>query len=122
MNILFTPSDNNRASGAFLSMVALAALLQRRHGHRVLVALPYQGDGAELLQREGIRSVLVPSYTWTARLADMRRPGPVLKDAVKAAITRTSVPRLARIIRAEHIDLVHVNTTWGHVGALGRAA
>ena len=56
MNILFTPSDNNSTSGAFRSMAALAGLLQREHGHRVSVVLPCEGDGAELLEREGIRS------------------------------------------------------------------
>ena len=118
MNILFTPSDNNRISGAFLCMVTLIDILQKAYGHDVLVVLPCEGNGKELLDEHGIRNVTVRSYTWTTPIEDKDKPIAVLKDTVKAIISRKNVVLIKRLIRENDIDIVHNNTSWGYVGAL----
>ena len=118
MNILFTPSDNSRTSGAFLCMVALIVILRDTYGHNVTVVLPYEGNGKELLDECGIRNTLIPSYTWTTPLEGMNKPIGVLKDAVKAALTKKNAGRIAQLIEENDIDVVHNNTSWGYIGAL----
>ena len=49
MNILFFPSDNDKASGAFLSMAKLAACLKNNYNHNVYVVLSRKGSGQDIL-------------------------------------------------------------------------
>ena len=43
MKVLFVPSDNNPASGAFLSMTALNKILNEKLGVETFVVLPHKG-------------------------------------------------------------------------------
>ena len=52
--ILFTPSDNNATSGAFLSMVRLLKILMESYGYDVLVLLHNDGTGEKLLKENKI--------------------------------------------------------------------
>ena len=118
MNIMFIASDNCRTSGAFLSMTALAGLLKEKYGHNILVVLPYEGNGKELLDNAGIENVLIRSYDWTVPLSEQKNPVCRAKSAVKAVITKRKAKEIAQIMRNRDIDIVHINTSWTYVGAL----
>lgn len=118
MNVLFTPSDNNVDHGAFLSMVKLASILQEKYGHQILVVLPYEGKGKELLEKKYIRSVLVPSFDWLVPLSKRNEPKTVAKAIIKRTLNLKSIAQIAKIIKDEKIDIVHINTSWTYVGAV----
>lgn len=118
MNIMFIASDNCRTSGAFLSMTALAGLLKEKYGHYILVVLPYEGNGKELLDNAGIENVLVRSYDWTVPLSEQKKPFRRAKSAVKEIITKRNAKEIAHLMRSRDIDIVHINTSWTYVGAL----
>ncbi len=117
MNILFVASDNNCVSGAFLSMVKLTAILQKKYNHRIIVVLPKEGPGKTLLDKEGIKSITIPSYDWTVRIANRKSLKIKIKHIIKEMVNQTAVPKICKVIREENIDLVHINTSWTYVGA-----
>ena len=51
-------------------MVALTELLRERYHHKILVVLPREGDGKELLDAAGIENVIIHSYNWILPLAE----------------------------------------------------
>ena len=117
LKVLFTPSDNDRSSGAFLSMLNLARILREKYDVQPVVVLPGKGNGKELLDEFDIPSVLIPSRDWV--LAQNTRVTPVLILKIMKRITQNffAERRIARFIRDNAIDLVHNNTSWGYVGA-----
>lgn len=118
MNILFSPSDNYRYSGAFLSMVKMASILQNQYGHNVIVILPRKGTGKELLDDSGIKNVHILSYCWTVPLSEQNNPLTVTKQIIGRLINICSIIRIERIIKRENIDIVHINTSWTYVSAV----
>lgn len=118
MNILFIASDNNRYSGAFLSMVKLTSLLKYKYHHNLLVVLPRKGSGKELLDAEGIENTFVRSYTWTIAINEQDQFLQKLKSFVKSVITEDNVTKLIKLIERNKIDLVHLNTSWTYIDAL----
>ena len=117
LRILFTPSDNNRTSGAFLCMVNLCSRLQSKYGAETLVVLPYQGNGTPLLEERAIPYVLIPSADWimtpeyrTKSLLPLR----ILKRKIK---NLKPIFQIRKVIKEKQIDLVHNNTSWAYVGA-----
>lgn len=118
MNILFVASDNSRYSGAFLSMVKLTSLLKNKYHHKILVVLPKEGAGKELLDAEGIESICVRSYPWTIPVKDKYNFLQKLKSVAKSFITESNVEKLTKVIEKNKIDLVHINTSWSYIGAL----
>ncbi len=118
MNILFIASDNNPYSGAFLSMVKLTKLLQQTYGHHITVVLPYEGEGSKLLDQAGVKSILIRSYDWTVKFEDRHNFIKYAKHIVKTGINRIASYRIAKVIKREKIDLVHINTSRSYVGAL----
>ena len=65
--VLFIASDNNPASGAFLCMVRLCAILKKKYNIEVKVILRKQlkhEEGVKLLEKEGIPYQWISSYNW----------------------------------------------------------
>ena len=118
MNIMFVASDNNRHSGAFMSMVALTSLLQEKYHYKILVVLPREGDGKELLDKAHIETVTISSYDWSMRFSEQKNPVKQVKFVVKTAITKHHVNKLAKLMLSREIDVVHINTSRTYVGAL----
>ena len=119
IRVLFTPSDNNAASGAFRCMVELAALLRERHGVSPLVVLPGKGSGTQLLLEAGLSFVTIASRDWTIPLGtDLRRFPNAKRMCSSMTKNRPAVSALRALIRKHGIDIVHVNTTWTYVGAV----
>ncbi len=117
--VMIAASDNSEASGAFRALVAMAELLERRHGFEVLALLPYEGTGTALLDAAGIRHALISSGSWIVyRGTDLKSPGKALTLARKLIFNAIAVRSVRRLIKREKIDIVHVNTTWTYVPAL----
>ena len=117
LNILLAASDNNRDHGAFLSMMKLAELLEKEHGHRVVIVVPYEGSGTELIRAAGFRYYIVRSHDWIVSLQEAGSVITAAKETVRRLWNIGAVSRISKIIREEKIDLVHVNTSWCYVGA-----
>ncbi len=119
IRVLFAPSDNNESSGAFRSMVALARLLRDRHGIDPFVVLPCDGNGTDMLKKANIPFVHVPSSNWIVPLKTDRRSFQFVIDVIrKIRLNHAAANRIASLADLCHVDLIHVNTTWGYVGAL----
>lgn len=118
MNILFVTSDNNTASGAFLSMVRLASILKYQHKHNVYVILPKEGNGQELLKEQGIPFYVVRSYNWIVRMSDSKKAKTRIENNVKRVLNIRAVWESAHLIKKLKIDIVHINTSWTYVGVL----
>ena len=117
--VLFAPSDNNESSGAFRSMVALARILRDRHGFDPFVVLPCEGTGTALLRDASIPYIHVPSFDWIIPLKTDRRSLRFAINVVRKIRTNhLAVSTIASLIERYDVDLIHVNTTWGYVGAL----
>ena len=118
IKVVFTPSDNNLTSGAFLSMVRLLVVLKDKYSVDPLVIVPSDGDGIELLEKYNIAYKTVRSFPW------------VIKDSAKINFetlkiilwrireNRKAIKELKSIYRKFRPDLVHINTSWTYVGAL----
>lgn len=105
-------------SGAFLSMVKLATLMQEKYGHTVLVILPYEGNGKKLLDDNGIRSIVIRSDSWVIPLQDSKKLKTSLKQIKKIIRNVIAIYEIAQVINREGIDIVHNNTSYGYVGAV----
>jgi glycosyltransferase involved in cell wall biosynthesis len=123
IRVMFVASDNSASSGAFRSMAVLAGLLQREYRVEVLVALPGQGTGTELLAQEGIPHFVVTSYDWTIPMGLNLKCRQNARSVARMMVKNDLVCSLLRkIIRQYQVDLVHVNTTWTYVGAVAACA
>lgn len=118
MNVLMVASDNNPASGAFLSMVKLCELLKEKFNNNVIVVLPKEGKGEQLLLEKNIRYYIVKSYDWVISIHDKKNLLKMAKMYLKVMLAYFSAARIAEIIKKEKIDVVHINTTYAFYGAL----
>lgn len=116
--ILMMASDNKISSGAFQSMSKLCQLIKQDGRYEPIVVLRNEGDGQQLLDKYDIRHCMVRShswivpigYPWTFKNRSLR----LLKKLDNAL----AVAKLRKIIRKEHITLVHMNTSYTYVGAI----
>lgn len=73
MKILFVTAENDKFSGAFLSLVRLACLLQNEYNHQVTIVLPKHGSGRELLKQNNIKSIIIRSGTWSLKIDEKNK-------------------------------------------------
>lgn len=119
MRILLVSSDNYSGSGAFLSMAKLAQLLKDHYEADIMVVLPYEGSGTQLLVDYGVPFLYVHSYDWICHINhDIRTKARNLKKAVKNC---GAIHQITRIIDDFRPDIVHINTSWTYVGAVAAA-
>lgn len=116
MKIMFMPSDNYDASGAFLSMVQLIKCLHI-YDIETLVILPSKGTGTRLLESNGINYKIVPTYNWNFSMNKKRTCKEKIKILLKKILNLRQTYRLKYIIKKEKCDLVHINTSYSYVGA-----
>lgn len=114
--ILFVATDNNAASGAFRSLVTLAQLVRDQQGYDPIVVLPYPGTGTALLDEVHIPHVMILSVMWGI----IPNEGVHIAKRISTSLWRNhfAVSRIVKVIQQQEVDLVHVNTTYGYVGAL----
>ncbi|QWT54173.1 glycosyltransferase family 4 protein [Eubacterium sp. MSJ-33] len=122
MKIALIASDNNATSGAFLSMTNLALQLNQLGVETIIVIPPDgpfvgPGDGEAILKEKGLRYYVVPSISWvvpgwypSSMLVSLGQVKHILKNKVYAR-------ELTKILKAEHVDLVHINTSYSCFGA-----
>lgn len=122
MKIALIASDNNATSGAFLSMTNLALQLNQLGVETIIVIPPDgpfvgPGDGEAILKEKGLRYYIVPSISWvvpgwypSSMLVSLGQVKHILKNKVYAR-------ELTKILKAEHVDLVHINTSYSCFGA-----
>lgn len=119
MNILLVSSDNNKTSGAFLSLVELAVNLETRYGYKVFVILPKPGDGISLLEEHHINYKIVPTLSWIVyRNLSIKS---IVKYCIKGIgllLNIISILYLCLLIYKYKVDIVHNNTIFTYVGAV----
>ena len=117
--VLFVASDNSKTSGAFRSMVTLAALLRDRHGIDPTVLLPRRGDGIGMLVENDLKYFTVESEDWIVDMDEhpknIRAKSRVMKRANKRAARE-----YRRILSEGDYELVHINTSYHY--AIAEAA
>ena len=117
LNVLFIPSDNNRTSGAFLSMANLILNLKNKYGIRELVILPNKGNGDAILSSFGIKFILIDSKDWVVPLDQERNASFYKEIEGKKRINNKAILEIRKIIRNGDFDIMHINTTYSYVGA-----
>lgn len=118
MRVLFVASDNNRTSGAFLSMTALNYLLNTEHGIQTKVILPNKGDGESLLIEKNIKYKKVRSFDWIVPINARRDIKFKLVKTIKILLNFIAVIRIAFVALFGKYDIIHTNTTYAYVGFL----
>ena len=116
LNILFCASDNNLASGAFLSLVSLCKILKKDYNINPVVILPISGDGEKLLKEENIKYYYVPqiSYVIKAKVSALD----YIKFTIRYSKRLFALFKLINIIQKEKIDIIHLNSIYTHTGAM----
>lgn len=117
MNILIFASDNDRASGAFLSMTKLAACLKNDFGHTVYVVLSRMGNGQEILQELQIPFYTIRSYNWIMRQSEKDNVIKRTELLAKILLNNIAIMKCCKLIKEKQIDIVHINTTWSYIGS-----
>ncbi|WP_288268604.1 glycosyltransferase [uncultured Methanobrevibacter sp.] len=117
LNVLFIPSDNNKTSGAFLSMVNLISILKKKYALNILVILPNKGNGNQVLESFGIDYKLIESYDWVIPLSQKKDTEYEKEVQEKIKINNKAIDEISKIIRDYNINLLHINTTYSYVGA-----
>lgn len=118
MNILFIASDNDRASGAFLSMVRLCSILKNTYKHNVYVLVQRPGDGQILLEEQGIPVYYKRAYNWIARIKEFDGLKNRVERNIKRVLNKKSVYEYIKLIKELEIEIVHINTSWTYIGAV----
>lgn len=119
MNILLVSSDNNKTSGAFLSLVELAVNLETIYGYKVFVILPKYGDGISLLEEHQINYKIIPTLSWIVYNNVSIKS--IVKYCIKGIgllLNVISILYLCFYIYKHKIDIVHNNTIFTYVGAV----
>jgi hypothetical protein len=113
VDVLFMASDNNRTSGAFLSMVDLNKELTKK-GVSTLIVLPEYGNGESILIDSNLDYTYIPSRPWA-----VCTDGKNAEDTELCLEQNTrAVKELEEIIKNCQISIVHNNTTYTYVGAV----
>lgn len=115
--IVFASSDNNKSSGAFLSMVRLCLLLRSKFQCKVYIILPRHGDGQVLLDEHNIQYKYIRSFNWTISISKKNKFTQILCFA-KQIYNCIAIYRIQHFITKYDIDIVHVNTSWTYAAAV----
>ena len=119
MNILLVSSDNNKTSGAFLCLVSLAKYLIEEFDYKVIVTVPKQGDGIELLQENNIPYYYVRSFSWiTYNGFGIKAIAKTIFKKIAMLYNWRAIRQTSDIIEKENIDIIHINTIFSYVGAV----
>ncbi len=122
MKIALIASDNNATSGAFLSMTNLALQLNSL-GVKTIIVIPPDGpfvgpgDGEKILKQKGLKYYIIPSISWVVPCAFKKTFLTTLGQLKYVFRNQCYAVRLARILKKERVDLVHINTLYSYFGA-----
>lgn len=116
MKVLYFSSDNTMSSGAFRSLVQLAAEEQMK-GIECKVILPGHGDGETLLEQKKINYTIIRSYSWIVPVNRMRILAYLCTLCHMAYNMFFAGREVAKLLNEFKPDIVHMNTSWNYVGA-----
>lgn len=115
---MFMPSDNNLVSGAFRSMATLNHILNNELGIETLIVLPNKtGNGYELLDSMNLKYTYIDSYNWIMGQQEQISKTFFRRLNEQKQLNEIAVDKLVELIKREHIDIVHINTSYSYVGA-----
>lgn len=116
-NILLVSSDNNKTSGAFLSMANLARFLKNKYHLNVTILLPYDNHGTEVLDSFNLKHHLIHSEDWVIPLSKQNDENTLKEIERKKNVNKKAILEIQDYLKNEKIDLVHINTTYSYVAA-----
>ena len=116
MKILFVCTDFNR-SGAALAMIELAEKVKML-GNDVLLLYPGYGDAVEEAIKRGQDYRVIRSYEWVKPLVRKESLRIKTKWLLKHIYNLIAIKQIEHLIKQEKVEIVHVNTLWGYVGAV----
>lgn len=121
MKVALIASDNNASSGAFLSMTNLAIQLNQL-GVETLIVIPPDGmfvgpgDGEALLKQYKLNYKVMPSLTWIIPMEFQKTILTTLGQLKYIFRNKIYARRLAKLLRKEQVDIVHINTSYSYFG------
>ena len=119
MKVLFVPSDNNIVSGAFRSMATLNKILNEKFKIETLIVLPNRtGNGSELLDSYNLKYTFIDSYNWIVKSDRELTKEQHEQIALEQEKNQIAIKEFVELIKKEHIDLIHINTTYSYVAAI----
>lgn len=119
MKVLFVPSDNNLVSGAFRSMATLNKILNEKFDIDTLVVLPNRtGNGSELLDSYNVKYTFIDSYNWIVKSDRELTKEQHEQIAIEQEKNKHAITEFVELIKREHIDIIHINTTYSYVAAI----
>lgn len=119
MKVLFVPSDNNIVSGAFRSMATLNKILNEKFDIDTLVVLPNRtGNGSELLDSYNVKYTFIDSYNWIVKSDRELTKEQHEQIAIEQEKNKHAITEFVELIKREHIDIIHINTTYSYVAQL----
>lgn len=118
MRVLYISADNNRTSGAFLSMSTLCEKMEARHDVHVGVILPKRGDGKQYLDEVNIENNVIRNFDWVVSKYSRRDFRFNFKRHTESLWNYMSAIRICKYILNNEYDIVHINTIYSNVGML----
>ncbi len=122
MKVALIASDNNASSGAFLSLANMAVQLNRL-GVETIVFIPPDGpyvgpgDGERILKQYQLEYRKIPSITWIVPEGFKPTMLTTLGQLRYRMFNKYQAHKLARILKSEQVDLVHINTVYSYYAA-----
>ena len=116
MRVLYVSTDFNR-SGAALAMIELAENMKLLEND-VYLLFPGYGEAVIEARRRGLNCTVIKSYEWVKPLVENEPFAIKMKWMLKHLYNHIAVLRIAKFVRDNKIDIIHINTLWGYVGAL----
>ena len=115
-SIAFVASDNNRSSGAFISMSVLARILENEHHCKVTIYTPKKGSGTNLLRKYDLEEKQIDSYDWVVPLHTTYNHRTKCRLLFETVFTLFQSIKMAKSLCASNIDIVHINTSYAYIG------
>lgn len=115
MNVLFVENAGNRNAGAFHSMIALIKLL-KDYNVNSFVALPDRADGKQLLIDNNIPFIELRACSYSWMISQNACALEKIKMPFKDIAVKIASCQLAEYIKANHIQIVHENTSACYIG------
>lgn len=116
MRILYVSTDFNR-SGAALAMIELADNM-RKLDNDVFLLFPGYGEAVEEARKRGLNCSIIRSYEWVKPIRRKEHLNEKIKWFLKHVYNIIAIQQISYYLKSNKIDLVHINTLWGYVGAV----
>ena len=118
--VALVASTSSMSSGASWSLVRLSALLKKKD-IKIIVILPERGDIEEKLKREKLKYYIVRQYSgnfWCVS-SNINTKGIAFKTkyVIKKVINQIAQYKIEKILKAEEINIVHMNTLTTYIAA-----